>query len=206
MRSGFVLALALPLVACSLDEVPDPSPAACPGTSVSVLLDGIPLCFTDAGSTMTSSGADALHLSVYGVRNPTPRVEDSGDGFSVELVLDRAALLATGATTAAIAGRTEFQAAADTFLLATQVHTASAAQSPLIRHVSIRRSCYCSQYGPADQDLHGRLELTDVSAQRVRGSLRLDVEGQVPFWNGGSGLVTPEVALELETSFDLSMP
>ena len=173
---------------------------------MSVILDGIPLCFTDAGSTMTSSGADALHLNVYGSRIPTPLVEDSGDSFNVELLLDRAVLLATGATTAAIAGHTAFQAATDTLLLVTQVHTASAAQSALIRQVSIRRTCFCSQYGPAEQELHGRLELTEVSAQRVQGSLRLDVEGQVPFWNGGSGLVTPEVALELETSFDLSMP
>lgn len=206
MRRRLIPLLVGPFLACGVDAAPAPAPASCPGTSVSVVLDGAPLCFTAAGTTITSSGADALKISAYGVREPTPQFVDSGDGFSLELVLDRAALLATGATTAAIAGRTTLQPSSDTLLVASLVHTASATQSALVRRVLVRRSCFCSQYGPAEQEIRGTLALTEVGAQRVRGSVRVDVEGQVPFWNGGRGLVTPEVTLQLETSFDLSMP
>lgn len=173
---------------------------------MSVVLDGQPLCFTSAGTTLTASGAAALRLVAYGSRNPTPLVADSGDGFDVELVLDRAALLAAGATTATIAGDTRFEPSTDAVSIASAVHTARAAQSALIQHVAVRRSCFCSQYTPAAQVLHGELRLDEVSTQRLRGALRVDVEGQVPFWNGGGGLRTPEVAVELEARFDLTLP
>lgn len=208
-KSSFVVALLLALPSgCDPNAEPPKDETskdvATDGNALSASIDGTPLALStvDISARATTSTTE---LRVIGRQDPEAKMAD--DEYSLSIAVDLAATASTAASTYVIDGTTAFAGPPEGtwsgWLSDAEVtHAATAQASPQVLRAWVAFGCFCSRYQAESQQLVGSLVLDESPPGHLKGTLHLDLDGQIPFWAAGFGA---HATAALDVAFDVEV-